>query len=397
MAIGKQRYESLLISSFALASNLVVKNWSSPTETDTSNSTYLLTTTMPPLKVKTNLSNARSAAAPYDVALKKNQLKARKESKVAKPTQNKAKMTDTVPKAKELAKVKASSKKVEVEILVRDVDVEIDELLEDEERARYGKGDHLTPRGSTVQEFHQHHSQLASNATRLETPISDTGYWSGNEHAAPHDDNEESLNSLLDDLLKPKTDQSVAALKRVIEKVPTKDEREAASKLEEATSSTSALGKLGGKRVKSNETVSVHQASKDSTFPGEEFISSEHFNLAHTVVIKVLEHALNKNVDWFTMAKELESAGLTNVKKSKAATGRGKGKNKAVGAQDELESEEVSSKLEKMPKVDGNFLCEYSFNSPIVSWFRVRANRYPLYHCIDDMFHYVSLLTIHLC
>jgi hypothetical protein len=36
-------------------------------------------------------------------------------------------------------------------------------------------------------------------------------------------------------------------------------------------------------------------------------------DLVHAVVIEVLEHALKKNIDWFTMSKELEEEGFKNA------------------------------------------------------------------------------------
>jgi hypothetical protein len=320
---------------------------------------------MPPLKVKTNLPNAKSAAAPYNTALKKKQINAGMEAKVAKKPTAKNVKTATVTKGK----VQASRKKVEVEIVIGDVDDELDELLEDDEKKSLFYGGHgQAVAASTLQHFKQPHSRLASILSRAGTPTEDPGYWSGNGNAA-EDDDQESINSLIDDLLKPKTVKAVATLKRAINTVPVESKDNHRLNKAEAASNTTLLGEIGEKCVEGGNTVSAQQSTKDAsliTRLQEEPISSEHFDLAHTVVLKVLEFAMKKNVDWFTMAKELEAAGLINAKPTKAAKGRGKAKGKKEAEENELESDEVSSKPAKMPKVDGTFLCK-SFSESLLS------------------------------
>ncbi|KAJ9092008.1 hypothetical protein QFC21_006988 [Naganishia friedmannii] len=309
---------------------------------------------MPPLKVKTNLPNARSAAAPYDAALNKNQLNVGKETKAAKTTNR---TTKTGAATKSI--VQASRKKVEVEILLGDVDGiddEADELLKDEAKRGSKDGRRNRPESAafTIQHGNQHHSRLASIPPRSDTPAGDTGYWSGNEYAAP-DEEKESIDSLIDDLLKPKNRKNATTLKHAVDNVPIQGKGEAAHKLDKAASNTTAPGKIGDKCGEGNDTVSDKQSSKDTTLHArlpDEPISPDHFDLAHTIVIKVLEHGLKKNVDWFTMAKELEGAGLTTAKKTKAARGKGKAKGKKTVDEDELESEDAASKPAKISKVD---------------------------------------------
>ncbi|KAJ9120879.1 hypothetical protein QFC22_002814 [Naganishia vaughanmartiniae] len=316
---------------------------------------------MPPLKVKTNLPNAgKSAAKPYDAAMKNTQTKAGKGVKVTKVAKTVAK-SGTVTKNK----VQVSRKKVEVEILVGEVDDEIDELMKHAKKqvSKHHEGDQPPlPASSTVQQgWQQHPSRLAFNPPRSVTP-GDAGYWSGNEYAAPADDDHESIDVLIDDLLKPKTGKRNTTSKQCIDKALLLVELEVEDTthtLNKASSSTSALGRIGDGKVKDDDTMSAAQQSSNAAavhgrLPKDP-ISPDDFDLAHTIVIRVLEHALKKNVDWFTMAKELEDGGLTNVKPIKAAKGKGRAKSKNAG-EIGLEGEEAVSKTAKMPKVDGTFL-----------------------------------------
>ncbi|KAJ9121189.1 hypothetical protein QFC24_004863 [Naganishia onofrii] len=194
---------------------------------------------MPPFKVKTNLPNAKSAAAPYDAALRKKQINAGMEA--------------------------ASRKKVEVEIVIGDVDGELDELLEDDEKKSLFYGGHgQAVAASTLQHFKQPHSRLASILSRAGTPTEDPGYWSGNGNAA-EDDDQESINSLIDDLLKPKTVKSVATLNRAINTVPVESKDDHRVNKAEAASNTTLLGEIGEKCAEGGNTVSAQQSTKDAS------------------------------------------------------------------------------------------------------------------------------------
>jgi hypothetical protein len=89
-------------------------------------------------------------------------------------------------------------------------------------------------------------------------------------------------------------------------------------------------------------------------------------DLAHAVVIKVIEHALRKNIDWFTMSKELEAEGFKN---GKVATLRGKGKGKGSKANDGhgAGSDSTTVRQTASVKMDGNSLCKSLVgNIPVV-------------------------------
>lgn len=84
----------------------------------------------------------------------------------------------------------------------------------------------------------------------------------------------------------------------------------------------------------------------------------EESDLSHSIILKVIEHALKKNIDWHTMAKELETEGLT--KSAQSAKAKGKGKGKKV---DRVDAEGENAGQRKMGKVDGNLLCKFWLNS----------------------------------
>ncbi|GHJ84268.1 hypothetical protein NliqN6_0670 [Naganishia liquefaciens] len=80
-------------------------------------------------------------------------------------------------------------------------------------------------------------------------------------------------------------------------------------------------------------------------------------DLVHAVVIKVLEHALKKNIDWFTMSKELEEEGFKNAR---VPTCAGKGKGRRMEGTDEHAEEPKDNTARQKPrfKLDGNYLYE---------------------------------------
>ena len=83
-------------------------------------------------------------------------------------------------------------------------------------------------------------------------------------------------------------------------------------------------------------------------------------DLVHAVVIEVLEHALKKNIDWFTMSKELEEEGFKNAR---VPTCAGKGKGRRMEGTDEHAEEPKDNTARQKPrfKLDGNYLCKPRF------------------------------------
>lgn len=82
-------------------------------------------------------------------------------------------------------------------------------------------------------------------------------------------------------------------------------------------------------------------------------------DLAHSIVIKVLEHALRKNIDWFTMSKELEAEGLKNGRPA-ALGGKGKGKAAKLNGEHVEGADSTTARQNSRVKMDGNALCKFS-------------------------------------
>lgn len=104
-------------------------------------------------------------------------------------------------------------------------------------------------------------------------------------------------------------------------------------------------------------------------------------------MIKVLEHALKKNIDWFTMSKELEAQGIKNGKVT-ALKGKGKGKRAKGDNDDGEESDSNTARQKPRVKMDGNSLCKScSCSCPEIR----RADNIDIPRFTDELFHYVSV------
>ncbi|KAJ9108132.1 hypothetical protein QFC19_002599 [Naganishia cerealis] len=305
---------------------------------------------MPPLRTKTNLPNAKIDSTPSDGTLKQKHTKSGAKTSIANRADKYTSAATTRGK-EDIGKVqaRASRKEVQVGILVGTMDHEIDELLNDEIDELMEDEDELVLEYDDA----KHIGERPDGASHL-----------GGDKREPPKEDQDTLDSLLDSLLESQKGKGTTAAKHIIGKLLIScEEEEAAYGPNKGTSSIEALNKRGKNEstpIVGGGTTTVQQTFNDPTLatrPLDGFTSVNHLDLAHTVVIKVIEHALKKNIDWFNMAKELEQAGLTNDRNKKVAKTKGKAKGKK-GQDEKPEDNDVTVKAAKLPKFDGNYLCK---------------------------------------
>lgn len=345
----------------------------------------LHSTTMPALKTKTNLPNAsKDPSSIGDAPEKKKKPYARKTSVV-----DKDKDTTKKPKAKvQPKKVNAAPAMDPPRAITgstRRVEVVIDRMTVEDEIASPLDGDEHLGEDQIAQPRHPRISNdVAPSRQSIESSVvgrkEELEFWKG--------DDEESIDGLFDDLLgkdqalkgavgkgmKSGTDVkhqdqggNAAARKRIAES----DKKE--------QNSNDMIASDHPIHAQSSVSTINHAATSDRTPPKLSKVEEE--DLIHSVVIKVLEHALSKNVDWYKMAAD----GFAGKKAVQPAKAKGKGKGKKADPSDEREGLEPRKVL---GKVDGNYLCESSGLS-----FAPFRELTPLSISTDDLFHYVSPLA----
>ncbi|KAJ9116673.1 hypothetical protein QFC20_000607 [Naganishia adeliensis] len=314
---------------------------------------------MPALKTKTNLPNStKESSSLVDASEKTKKPYARKApvntdkqtTKKPKATKAHAKKTDAPPALDPPRREGTSNRQVEVVI---DRVMEEDEVaspLDDEEHLHDGQ----TAGGHPL----RHTRDVAPRRQRAEANFvnqnEEAEFWKG--------DDQESISDLIDDLLKRNNGHEVAskggAAKGVQSGANIKHQNQIGDVAvqQRAPERNKQQHKLDITKpdgpILEQPSVSGTNLAAPSTRSPPKLAKGEEEDLIHSVVIKVIEHALSKNVDWYQMATE----GFRNRKAAQPVKAKGKGKGKKA---EPVDGEGESSEPRKTQgKVDGNYLYD---------------------------------------
>lgn len=342
-------------------------------------STSASATTMPAFKTKTNLPTARKdSSSLVDVPEKKKKPYVRKTVDIDKETTKKPK-TKAQPKKTKAAlamdlpcEISGSTRQVEVVIDRMTVEEDIAGIVDEEEQSG-----NVQTAGNPDGRFS---SDIAGNMQGVNQTRAgrkaEPEFWKGEE--------QESMDDLINNLLGKDKALNGGAGKGARSDMDFKHQGQGGN----GAALDRAVGS-GNKQSSNDTSAPVHQTHAKSSeskpldaVPSNrsqpDLSKGDEEDLIHFVVIKVIEHALSRNVDWYKMAAE----GFAGKKAVQPAKAKGKGKGKKA---DPSGDEEGTGSRKLLGKVDGNYLCESL-------WFALRWFRRLILSlaCIDDLFHYVS-------
>lgn len=344
---------------------------------------------MPALKTKTNLPNSTKESSSLVDASEKTKKPYARQAPV-----NTDKQTTKKPKA-----TKAHAKKRDAPPALdpprgegtsnRQVEVVIDRVMEEDEVASPLDDEEHLHDGQTAGGHPLRHTRdVAPRMQRVEANFANQNeeaeFWKG--------DDQESISDLIDDLLKRDNGHEVAskggAAKGVQSGANIKHQNQigdvaAQQRAPERNKQQHELDNITKPDgpILEQPSVSGTNLAAPSTRSPTKLAKGEEEDLIHSVVIKVIEHALSKNVDWYQMATE----GFPNRKAAQPVKAKGKGKGKKA---EPVDGEGESSEPRKTQgKVDGNYLCK---SSCVRGARLVDHSLTCLSDSIDDLFHYVS-------
>lgn len=327
---------------------------------------------MPPLKNKTNLPSVdrRTAVEPSDppnkkkpysqmvkVASDKGQLRAMTAKAAGGHGQGKGKKDIAVAIGKRTKQSGTAKRQLEVEVIIprSASSIPLNEAEKDELASDSDVHDHIG--GTTVA------GKFPSRSANAEVDVipgsdEEAGsqtrqimFWERGE--------EESLDDMLENLLPKDTEKAVKEKGNVTKKEPSMQAPFGNSIGKQPINASNPKNKKSALGERSGATVSLATESRTTPLATEQPAIIGTPSLEHAIVIKVLEHALKKNIDWFTMSKELEAQGFKDGKV--IAKGKRKGKRGNVDADDGEESDSNTARQKPGVRMDGNSLCKSCF------------------------------------
>lgn len=329
---------------------------------------------MPALKNKTNLPNLdRRESAEPSIPPQKKKPYSRKTEQVAEKVATKggdAKAAGSRVKSGAKKEIPAGNAKganpsgkatrqVEVEVVIdRPIISYLGREDEDELASISDNSEHSTPKAPKV-------PSRSVNATRKNKKDVQEDVDARNEIEEPkfwQAGSQESIDDLIDNLLKNDT-RKVAKEKGDVGKKTTGHVQAPIAKVDAKRSTLPS-----DEKDKTSATPHLSKVPDTSMPPPRSATSATDLavagapDLAHAVVIKVIEHALRKNIDWFTMSKELEAEGFKNGKI--AARGKGKGKGSKADDGHGAGDDSTTVRQNASVKMDGNSLCKFLNRKP---------------------------------
>ncbi|KAI5453985.1 hypothetical protein NCC49_004978 [Naganishia albida] len=307
---------------------------------------------MPALKTKTNLPTARKdSSSLVDVPEKKKKPYVRKTVDIDKETSKKPKAraqpkkTKAAPAMDPPCQISGNTRQVEVVIDRMTLEEDIAGIVDEEEQSG-----NVQTAGNPDGRFS---SDIAGNMQGVNQTRAgrkaEPDLWKGEE--------QESMDDLINNLLGKDKALNGGAGSGARSDMDFKHQgqggngaalnRTVGSGNKQSSNDTSAPDHQN--HAKSSESKPLHAVPSNRSQP--DLSKGEKEDLIHSVVIKVIEHALSRNVDWYKMAAE----GFVGKRAVQPAKAKGKGKGKKA---DPSGDEEGTGSRKLLGKVDGNYLYD---------------------------------------